>query len=490
MDTKNKNQDTTLTAQFIKDFSSFLSYMMDNKGVSQLSNYDEMLNDARVSSLFYQRRNASLNVPFYIHETGARKVDDFVTSHLTERAIRKWGWELLTGALKYGHQPAEIVWQKEGAYYVIDYLKTHNIDQYSYDSSGQLHYADINGHHKLDQDNKWVIHRHEGSRRNNPKGESILRSAYWAYSFKQLGFQFWLSATEKFSVPSLVALFEAAKDPKKAGEVAEMVSSAIQDIQAGSGGAMAGVTDIKEIKMSGSVADFNTLVSACDVQIAYALTGQSLATNDPTSGSRALGEVHADTMAGVASNDAKGLLYTLQDLVSMVVRLNFGESVEVPEIRLVTNNTAPWETVASAIDKGIPISRKALYERYNLAPPEDEEDVFIKPEPSPMGGAMEMSPVPTDEDSKESDKPAVAVQLNGAQLSVALKIVESVASGKIPRGSGKYQLQQLFNFTEDVAEQMLGDAGKNLKPVEMADPVIPGKKKAHTVSLRRPVVVL
>ncbi len=403
--TQKPKDDTQLTAQFIQDFTGFVSFMVDNKGVSQLSDYEEMFNDARASSLFYQRRNETLNVPFYIHATGVKKVDEFVAKHLTERTIRKWGWELLTGALKYGHQPAELVWKKEGAYYTIDYLKTHTIDQYSYDKSGQLHYLDMNGSHTLDQPNKWIIHRHEGSRRNNPRGESILRAAYWAYSFKRLGFEFWLSATEKFSVPSLVALFEAAKDPQKANEVADMVSAAIQDIQAGSGGAMAGVTDIKEIKMSGSVADFNTLISACDVQIAYALTGQSLATNDPTSGSRALGEVHADTMAGVASNDAKGLLYTLQDLVSMVIRLNFGEDVVLPEIRLVTNNTAPWEIVASAIDKGIPLSRKALYEQYNLTPPEDEDDTFTRPESLPLSDSLEMA----DDGKKKAPSRGVTV---------------------------------------------------------------------------------
>ena len=41
----------------------------------------------------------------------------------------------------------------------------------------------------------------------------------------------------------------------------------------------------------------------------------------------------------------------------------------------------------SAIDHGVPVSRKALYSRYNLPAPEDDEDVFKREEQTalPLG---------------------------------------------------------------------------------------------------------
>ena len=39
----------------------------------------------------------------------------------------------------------------------------------------------------------------------------------------------------------------------------------------------------------------------------------------------------------------------------------------------------PWERIRDAIDRGIPLSKKALYQTYGLPQPESEEDMFISP---------------------------------------------------------------------------------------------------------------
>ncbi len=372
-----------LSIEFIKDFNSFLSYMPSPDEIMRRTGdavtlYDEMLTDGRVGSLFYARRNATLNLPLEIPETGNKAVDAYTKWALKEKDIRKWGWLLLTNGLKYGHHPFEIIWKREKGLWKISYLKGHNINQYWYDDKGNLYYQDMEGQKLLNQPYKWIIHRHEGDSHNNPQGVSILKAAYWAFKFKQLGFQFWVTAAEKFSVPSVMAIFEQSGEPAAVQKRAQELADSISEISSGSTGAVGNIKDIKTLDMSGSLSDFQTLISTCDVQIAYALTGQSLATNDPTKGTQALGTVHEATMKGTVENDARALTYTIQAIAQMAIALNFGYDAPYPEVILDTGDQATWERVRGAIESGIPVSRSKLYSRYRLPEPEDAKDSFIK----------------------------------------------------------------------------------------------------------------
>ncbi|MFA7108385.1 MAG: DUF935 family protein [Sphaerochaetaceae bacterium] len=371
-----------LNVEFLKDFSSFLSFMPTPDEIMRRTGdavtlYDEMLTDGRVSSLFYTRRNTTMNLPIEIPETGVAKVDDYVKDALKEKNIRKWAWLLLTGALKYGYHPFEIIWKKEKGYWNISYLKGHNINQYYFDNKGSLYYSDMEGPKLLNQPFKWIIHRQEGDSHNKPQGESILKSAYWAYKFKQLGFQFWVTAAEKFSVPSVLAIFEQSGNPEAVQQRAEQLADSISSISSGSTGALGNIKDVKTLDMSGSLKDFETLISTCDVQIAYALTGQSLATNNPTTGTQALGTVHEATMRGTVENDARAISYTLQELTKMAIELNFGKDSPYPEIIFDTGDKASWSQIIDAIKAQIPVSKTKLYSRYRLPEPKDKDDVFV-----------------------------------------------------------------------------------------------------------------
>lgn len=490
---------TNLQIEFIKDFSSFLSWMpspdeiMSRTG-DAVTLYDEMLTDGRVSSLFYTRRNATMNLPLEIPKTDNKAIDTYVEWAFKERDIRKWGWLLLTNALKYGYQPMEIVWKKEKGLWRISYLKGHNINQYWYDDQGHLYYSDMEGMKLLDQPFKWIIHRHEGDTHNNPQGVSILKAAYWAFKFKQLGFQFWVTAAEKFSVPSILAIFDQSGDPAavqaRATELADMVSN----ISSGSTGALANVKDIKTLNMSGSLADFDSLVSTCDVQIAYALTGQSLATNNPTQGTQALGTVHEATMQGFVENDARALSYTLQAIARMCIELNFSEGSPYPEVILDTGDQATWDQVRDAIDRGIPVSKSKLYSRYRLPEPDDDQDIFEKQDAIDLALPSEIIDTPPAEPGVQVKPEGAAVAdtgagvtLNGAQVQAATGIIKSVEAGELPRDSGVAQLKILFNLSMEQAEEMMGSAGTKPKPPanpdDAADFADPGKKKVRTLTV-------
>lgn len=449
--------------------------------------FDDMLADSRISSLFLDRRNGTTNLPVYVTDTENEKVNEYRDKYLTEQRMRKYAWYMLTGALKYGFRPAEILWERDpDGWLYIDSLKGHDINKYRFDDDGQMWYIGM-GSQLLDEPYKWIVHRTEGDAHNQPYGIAYLRAAYWPWQFKRLGWQYWLTATEKFSVPSLAALFEAS-DPSKAKQIAEEVAEQVSLVSSGSGGALGNIKDLKQLTMAGAVSDFDVLIKACDLQIAYAMTGQALSTNVSDTGTQALGTVQERTKQAGYENDARALAYTIQRLIDMSIAVNFGKDADKPLFMIDTGDYASFDTVCKAIDRQIPISKKAIYSRYGLAQPDDEDkdDAFVGSSPLMQLGTAtgvpslfearppRFAPLELNEPAEpaiDPDKEGAAVAetgagvtLNGAQVTAATSIVKSVELGELPRDAGLGQLKILFNLTEEQAQEMMGSAGKNPRP--------------------------
>jgi hypothetical protein len=70
----------------------------------------------------------------------------------------------------------------------------------------------------------------------------------------------------------------------------------------------------------------------------------------------------------------------------------------------------------------------------------------------------------------EADK---TISLNGAQVAAATEIVRSVARGELPRDSGVVQIEALFGVPHDLAEQIVGSAGKEKPKPEPELIVVP-----------------
>lgn len=82
----------------------------------------------------------------------------------------------------------------------------------------------------------------------------------------------------------------------------------------------------------------------------------------------------------------------------------------------------------------------------------------------PVGDVVTKPVIQTDQKQPQNALPAdvekvADTALNGAQVQAASSIVEKVAQGLLPRGSGIAQLQIFFQLTLDQAEKIIGDAG-------------------------------
>lgn len=381
-----RKEKTDLTVKVIKDslvFSSMPNPDEMLRGPKGYRIYDEMITDARIGSLFDDRCNATQNLPVLLGMPQNPKIKAYAEKHLSEKNLRKWANLLLRGALLYGFRPEEIIWaQDDDGYLYIENLDGHRIDSYRFDAEGELWYMQ-HGQHRLDEPCKWIVHRIQGDRYHNPYGETYLKRCYWPWQFKRMGWKFWLTAAEKYAVPSLVALFDQT-DPQKALEVARSLANDISGISSGSTGAVANVKALQQLSMAGSVSDFDTLIKACDLQISYAMTGQALATNASDTGTQALGTVQERTKGNAYENDSRALAYTVQRLIDMAIEVNFGSAEDTLRFSYDTGDYASFSEVMTAIDHKIPISRKALYSRYGIPEPDKdlEDDEFIVETPA------------------------------------------------------------------------------------------------------------
>jgi phage gp29-like protein len=387
-----KKPDTkTLTTQIITDnmLGSFLNYMPnpDNIVPGTLSSYDtyrQMRTDPRIKSLLNKLKTAALNFP--IHITQPKGCPDNVFAFV--KGFDIWGktyqkLKRVYSGLDYGFSVSELVWRLEDGKYIPDNIITRKPERFVFDRNWKLYLNEFGEKKPLDQPYKWLEYHHDTDD-ENPYGTSVLRCVYWPYMFKKAGYEFWLQATEKFSVKTILALFKGDGDENKIRETAKLIAEQLLAITSGSAAAVGNVDSITEVGMSGDLEGFASLVDACDTQISYGLTGQTIATSKTEGGSLALGEVQADLFY----EDAKGIALEgqalIQKIINWAVELNGYVNVVPPLAEVDTERKASFDQVMKAIEQGVAVSRDAMYDRYGLPRPRDEEDTFIKKTPSSL----------------------------------------------------------------------------------------------------------
>jgi phage gp29-like protein len=375
----------TLTTQIITDnaLGSFLGYMPNPDDIipGTLSAYDtyrQMRSDPRVKSLLNKLKTAALNFP--IHITQPKGCPDNVFAFI--KGFDLWNklyqkLKRVYSGLDYGFSVSELVWRYEGGLYTPDNIITRKPERFVFGRDWRLYLNEPGARRPLDQPYKWLEFHHDADD-ENPYGTSALRCVYWPYMFKKAGYDFWLQATEKFSVKTILALFKGEGDDNAILKKAKLLAEQLLAVTSGSAAAVGGVDAIHEIGMAGDLVGFSTLVDACDTQISYGLTGQSVATSKTEGGSLALGEVQADLFY----EDAKGVALEgqalIQKIINWTVELNRLDCKVPPAAEVDTERKASFDQVMKAVDHGIAVSRDAMYDRYGLPRPRDEEDSFIQ----------------------------------------------------------------------------------------------------------------
>jgi len=362
-----------------KKIMSFFDYMPNPDEIlrdrgENLELYERMMLDPRVFSLLELRKAMALDRNYSVISED-QKIVEFLYDVLSQINIKEACKNILS-ALEYGFSVTEIIWDIKDGKYIPRELKLRDQKRFSFDYRGNLYVSQDGIREKLDSEYKFIVHRHRGG--ENPYGSSVLKQCYWPVMFKHAGWRFWITAAEKFGVPTVVAIFES-EDEQQARQRARELAEALSGIQSDAAVALGNIKEVTTLEVKGSLESFHTLIEACDNQIAYAITGQSLASAEGQYGTRAQAEVHERMFQSIAKQDAISLGHTLTNtLIKWICMLNFGNNASAV-ITFDVDEYAEWSIIKEAIELGVPISKKTLYREYNIPEPDSPADAFITP---------------------------------------------------------------------------------------------------------------
>jgi phage gp29-like protein len=235
-----------------------------------------------------------------------------------------------------------------------------------------------------------------------PDGLPVLAACYWPYTFKRLGLKFWATLLERFGVPSLAAMFDSSAPVAKTtpevetiGEIATAITVEMSRLANGGAIAIPNIRDLKVLNPTGGGEDFEMFQTACNNAISVAILGNTMTMDSQSRGSQALGTVHQQITEDIGKGDSRFIARAINTLIRGMVDLNFGVDVPAPIFGWDTAGSASWDAVVQAIDRGVPVSRKKIYETLHGYEPADEEDTFVKAQDAAgTGGEVGMSARP------------------------------------------------------------------------------------------------
>jgi phage gp29-like protein len=355
---------------YLDDTNSWLSSVGESQEV-----FTKMMNDPKIESLIGNRNDRVQQMYGSITDSGNAVVDNACREHLTFNLLYKLN-TILLNAIPYGIALCEIIWEKKGNLYVpVGFTPIPRTSINFPKQGGDFGVPYLSALNKpLNEPYKFIIHRNDKGD-GNLWGTPALRSCYWPWKFKQLGFRFWIQAAERLGVPSILAIFET-KNAEDAQRRSEELTNLIRNMKSGSSGALANIKEIKVVE--GAIKDFETIVKVCNEEISYGITAQALMTSQAEYGTKSQGELHSETYGYTTTHDAYLIQQSDQLLFKYFVEVNF-PGAAVPIYDIDSTDFADWSVIREAIDRNVPVSLKALYEKVHIPKPENEADTFVKP---------------------------------------------------------------------------------------------------------------
>lgn len=212
-----------------------------------------------------------------------------------------------------------------------------------------------------------------------PCREGLARVLMWAALFRNWDLSDWLKLGEIGWKPWRTGVY-------KKGASTEDIDNLAAILEGMSSSGYATHPETTEIKVEwpkgqGMQASHKELFDTIGAEMAKAVLGQTLTTEQGSVGSQALGKVHNDIRIDILEADAKHVAAVItRDIVTPLVRLNFGERAEVPKFRFVTEEKEDLASFGDGIGKlvnaGLRIPANWAREQAGIPHPEGDEEII------------------------------------------------------------------------------------------------------------------
>ncbi|HEY6330147.1 MAG TPA: DUF935 family protein, partial [Blastocatellia bacterium] len=229
---------------------------------------------------------------------------------------------------------------------------------------------------------KFLVHTFQPYQ-GNRWGVPLLRKCFWASWIKRNGLRLWLRYIEKGSGSVVARYPDGAAEAEQSKALA--AAKAIFDESAVALPSKFLLQIMEHVRNIGS-SHKELIDDFCNNEITRVILGQTLTTrgSEGGGGSRALGNVHQQVRDEKIEADAKSLMVAVnRNLIWPLVLYNFGPVAKPPTWIIKYDPERDYSADSIYLQRlqtmGLKISKKFVYDRFQLAEPEDEGDTLQVP---------------------------------------------------------------------------------------------------------------
>ncbi len=384
--------------------------------------------DLHYRAVLQTRKLAVAGLPWDVQPAdasrAARKSADLARQVLEAIDLPELAVQMLA-AVSNGYAVAEIVWQTDGPAWVPQAILPREAHWFRFDreTGRSLRLFDGTPDGAELPPYKFICHSPKVVA-GIPLMGGLARSALWAWVFKSYALRDWAAFAELYGQPIRLGKYEAGATREDIAVLKRAVFELGSDAGAVIPAGMA--LEIVESGSKTASADlYQRLIEYLDRQVSKAVLGQTLTTDQGSSGSLAQARVHDEVRADLMRADARALASTLsRDLIAPLIRLNMPDA-PLPHLRLIVEKPEDMAALADQLAKlvplGMPIPQAWVREKWGIPEAAPGEPVLgaaapdVPAEGLPQAanrrmqsahaadGAAEVSPVPAQTDRMEAE---------------------------------------------------------------------------------------
>jgi len=369
---------------------------------SQAEMFEEMEEkDTHLFSQLQTRKNAVLGLEYDVHpysdSADDKKIAEFVAENIFNLNDFDDALLDLLDAIGKGYSMSEIIWAVDGNRAVIDGLRWihakkaifYDIGASSWDKTFEMPRIVTEEQPFLGEimpPFKMVYHRYK-ARSGYDTRAGILRVCAWMYLFKNYALKDWVAFLEVFGMPLRLGKYGAgaSSDDKDA------LMAAISSLGSDAAGIISKNTEIEFVEtMKGQSKEnpFSVLAVFCDAQMSKAILGQTLTTQEGSSGSYSLGQVHDLVRHDLIKADCEALAKTLRfQVIRPLVGYNFGWDKPLPGFNFKFEPPEDLKSLSEVYKNlseiNFPLTAEHISERFKV-PMAKKGDTILAAKTSPV----------------------------------------------------------------------------------------------------------
>lgn len=365
--------------------------------------YDSLAYDGHVDSCLDSRAAGLFSNEWGLRVRGdadanEKKALEMIKENLAELDVESI-LEYLQYSVYYGYGVQEFTRVRDGRRILIDSINGLPREWFTFDIENRMRF--LSSSDSLDgesvDESRLLLSQYRATYQN-PFGKGKYSSIYFPVGVKRALFKYGAKFAEKLGGAILLAYTD---DDNRKTELLQMLHMMINS----SAGVVTNGEKIEQLKVdrNGSGQIFLNFINLCDKEISKCILGQTLTTEQGSSGSYSLGKVHFQVRKEVVERDKKYVTKYINQLIKRIVDENFDNIKHYPELHFFEEENIQKERAERDLiltQQGVRFEEEYYRDNYRL-----NEDHFkiMDVSGNPEGATDEGGPKPAGKPKKFSE---------------------------------------------------------------------------------------